>query len=410
MGGPIGSGGRGVAIALAAALEACAMPAKVLHLSDFVNDPPPPRGFAPVSDHDDDDDLAKSGEGGNPALRRLERSVAAAGAAFEAAAAASAAGSPNGHGSGGGMGMSIDTAALAAVVAQALASASATGLRCLIIEGVAALDPSVRGRYVTFCKARFVYWNKFMHFMLLSFCMFFPLCCRVYSLKFNERDQFTHSPFPHKLCFRYSAASESQPKVVDLSSLGLAHLPAAAILAAPLQPLRMGDLSLLGSSDLRLLRALAHASHDQAPVTEAAAGAASMATTAAPGAMTTAESSPLNLASRVLKAWRRAGSVEATHVWGSPQDVQHGGTAPVSARASWSAVGLLVVDTAAAPFEGGLLRRACEGLLRSVPPHDGESATAQRLLTLLQGLDPLPDDLLPSGGLLRTFAAGNNAL
>lgn len=199
--------------------------------------------------------------------------------------------------------------------------------------------------------------------------------------------------------------------MVDLSSLGLAHLPAAAILAAPLQPLRMGDLSLLGSSDLRLLRALAHAAQDQAPVTAAAAGAASMATTAAaPGAMTTAASSPLNLASRVLKAWRRAGSVEAAHVWGSPQDVQHGGTAPVSARASWSAVGLLVVDTAAAPFEGSLLRRACEGLLRSVPPHDGESATAQRLLTLLQGLDPLPDDLLPSGGLLRTFAAGNNAL
>jgi hypothetical protein len=188
---------------------------------------------------------------------------------------------------------------------------------------------------------------------------------------------------------------------VDLSSLGLAHLPAAAILAAPLQPLRMGDLSLLGSSDLRLLRALAHAAHDQASVPAATAAAA---------ATITAPSSTVNLASRVLKAWRRAGNVEATHVWGSPQDVQHGGTAPVSARASWSAVGLLVVDTAAAPFEGSLLRRACEGLLRSVPPHDGESATAQRLLTLLQGLDPLPDDLLPSGGLLRAFAAGNNAL
>jgi len=181
VGGPIGSGGRGVAIALAAALEACAMPAKVLHLSDFVNDPPPPRGFAPVSDHDDED-LAKCGEGGNPALRRLERSVAAAGAAFEAAAAASAAGSTSshGHGSGGGsMGMSIDTAALAAVVTQALASASATGLRCLIIEGVAALDPSVRRRSVTLCVARFVHLNNFMC-CSVSACSF-PIRCHLFS-------------------------------------------------------------------------------------------------------------------------------------------------------------------------------------------------------------------------------------
>jgi hypothetical protein len=151
VGGPIGSGGRGVALALAAALEACAMPAKVLHLADFVNDPPPPRGFAPVNDESGggEDEGGEAGGQGNPALRRLERSVAAASAAFAAAAAASATGAPNSHGShghssGGSMGMSIDTTALATVVAQALASASATGLRCLIIEGVAALDPAVR--------------------------------------------------------------------------------------------------------------------------------------------------------------------------------------------------------------------------------------------------------------------------
>jgi hypothetical protein len=194
-------------------------------------------------------------------------------------------------------------------------------------------------------------------------------------------------------------------QAVDLSALGLAHLPAAAVLAAPLQPLRIGDLSLLGPSDLRLLRALAHAAADQAPHAPAVAAAAP------PGSSGGGSGSGGgNLAARVLKAWRRAGSVEAAHLWGSPQDVQHGGTAPVSARAAWSAVGLLVVDTAAAPFEGGLLRRACEGLLRSVPPHDAECATARRLLALLQGLDPLPDDLLPTGGLLRAFAAGNNAL
>jgi hypothetical protein len=198
---------------------------------------------------------------------------------------------------------------------------------------------------------------------------------------------------------------------VDLSALGLAHLPAAAVLAAPLQPLRIGDLSLLGPSDLRLLRALAHAAADQAPHAPAVAAAAPPGgSSGGSGGRGRGSSSRAHLASRVLKAWRRAGSVEAAHLWGSPQDVQHGGTAPVSARAAWSAVGLLVVDTAAAPFEGGLLRRACEGLLRSVPPHDAECATARRLLALLQGLDPLPDDLLPTGGLLRAFSAGNNAL
>jgi hypothetical protein len=136
VGGPLGSGGRGVALALAAALEACAMPAQVLHLSDFTTDPPQPRGFAPVSS-DDPQGSSDAAAAANPALRRLERAVAAAAAAFAAAAA--------GGGSGGGaaVGMGVDTSALALVVAQALASAAATGLRCLIIEGVAALDPAV---------------------------------------------------------------------------------------------------------------------------------------------------------------------------------------------------------------------------------------------------------------------------
>jgi hypothetical protein len=151
VGGPLGSGTRGVSHTLAAFLGACAMPTKVLSLTYFLKNPKQQQqqqqqakqaatthrgGF--LSSANAIGSSSSSGGGGNNrtegfsvhglhGLERLGGSVA------------------GGVGGGGG----VDSAALGAAVGAALAGAQASGLRCLIIEGVHALDPTVRGERET---------------------------------------------------------------------------------------------------------------------------------------------------------------------------------------------------------------------------------------------------------------------
>jgi len=117
VGGPLGSGTQGVSHTLAAFLGACAMPTKVLSLKYFLKSPK-----QATTTHRGGNNSAK----GFPVHGRRGRERLG--------------------GSGGVGGGGVDSAALGAAVGAALAGAQASGLRCLIIEGVHALDPTVRKR------------------------------------------------------------------------------------------------------------------------------------------------------------------------------------------------------------------------------------------------------------------------